>query len=60
MERRLVDLEIRYTHLERQLNELNQVVFEQQRAIDTLVEQLRSLRARADGEEKQHEKPPHY
>ena len=31
MEARVVDLEIRYSHLEKQLAELNQVVFEQQK-----------------------------
>src|ERR1022692_1193930 len=34
MESRLVDLEARYTHLERQVAELSDVVFAQQRAID--------------------------
>ena len=46
MENRLTDLEVRYTHLERQLNELNQVVFDQQRMIDRLAKDMSGLRAR--------------
>lgn len=60
MESRLVDLEIRYSHLERQLAELNHVVFEQQKLIDGLVLQLRAIKGRLENEDKPHEKPPHY
>jgi len=45
MESRLVDLEVRYTHLERQVAELSDVVFAQQRAIDSLLRQLSSTQA---------------
>ena len=62
MDSRLVDLEIRYSHLEKQLLELNQVVFEQQKTISLLQEQLVSLRSRVAGmgEPIENEKPPHY
>ena len=62
MEPRVVDLEIRYAHLEKQLTELNQVVFEQQKAIELLQGQLVALRTRLAGlgEPMAHEKPPHY
>ncbi|HYP87144.1 MAG TPA: SlyX family protein [Polyangiaceae bacterium] len=62
MDPRVVDLEIRYAHLERQLGELNQVVFEQQQAITLLEQQLVALRSRVGGldESPEHEKPPHY
>jgi len=62
METRVVDLEIRYAHLERQLGELNQVVFEQQQAITLLEKQLLALRTRMSGlgEPMENEKPPHY
>jgi uncharacterized coiled-coil protein SlyX len=61
MESRLVDLEVRYTHLERQVAELNQVVFEQQRIIDVLRKQVQAVNARVDqGESTPHERPPHY
>jgi len=62
MDPRLVDLEIRYSHLERQLSELNQVVFEQQQAITLLEQQLIALRTRVSGLDGpvENEKPPHY
>ena len=62
MEPRVVDLEIRYAHLEKQLAELNQVVFEQQKAIELLQQQLVALRTRVTGmgEPMENEKPPHY
>jgi uncharacterized coiled-coil protein SlyX len=62
MEPRVVDLEIRYSHLEQQLAELNQVVFEQQKSIALLQQQLVSLRTRVSGlaEPIENEKPPHY
>ena len=62
MEPRLVDLEIRYSHLEQQVRELNQVVFQQQRAITLLEQQVLALRTRVTGlgEPMEIEKPPHY
>jgi uncharacterized coiled-coil protein SlyX len=62
MEPRVVDLEIRYSHLEKQLAELNQVVFEQQKAIELLQQQLVAVRTRLSGlgEPMENEKPPHY
>lgn len=62
MEPRVVDLEIRYAHLEKQLAELNQVVFEQGKTIGLLQAQLVALRTRVTGlgEPMENEKPPHY
>ena len=62
MEPRVVDLEIRYSHLEKQLAELNQVVFEQQKSIALLQQQLLAVRTRLSGlgEPMENEKPPHY
>lgn len=62
MERRLVDLETRYTHMERQLAELDKVVFGQQKAIDQMAKQLAALvaRLREAGTDAPHEKPPHF
>jgi uncharacterized coiled-coil protein SlyX len=62
MEPRLVDLEIRYAHLEKQLAELNQVVFEQAKALEVLQQQVVALRSRLAGlgEPMENEKPPHY
>lgn len=62
MESRLVGLEVRYTHLERQVAELSEVVFAQQRTVDGLLRQLSSTR---DGIAQlsapaANDKPPHY
>jgi uncharacterized coiled-coil protein SlyX len=48
MEPRLVDLEIRHTHLERQYAELSQVVFEQQRTLEAVQKELVRLRGRLE------------
>jgi len=62
MESRLVDLEVRYTHLERQVAELSDVVFAQQQAIDSLLRQLSATKADVAqlSEPLADEKPPHY
>lgn len=62
MEDRLVALEIRYTHLERQLDELNRVVFEQQKLVDRLVKEIALLRTTTSGVKAGggDEPPPHY
>ena len=65
MESRLVTLETRYTHLQRQVDDLSQVVFDQQRIIDRLTRELASLRSRLAGVEEDgpaivDERPPHY
>lgn len=60
MEPRLVALETRYTHLERLVDELNQVVFGQQRVIDRLSAEVTLLRKNASGTSSPSERPPHY
>jgi uncharacterized coiled-coil protein SlyX len=62
MESRLVALEVRYTHLERQVEELSQVVFFQQKVIDRLTQEVAAWRSRASGVEDGPglERPPHY
>jgi uncharacterized coiled-coil protein SlyX len=62
MESRLVDLEIRYTHLERQVADLSEVVFEQQRTIDGLLRQLSSTRSEIAqlSAPMTNDNPPHY
>jgi uncharacterized coiled-coil protein SlyX len=62
MESRLVDLEVRYTHLERQVADLSEVVFAQQRAIDGLLRQLTATKADLAQltAPVTNEKPPHY
>ncbi len=61
MDSRIIALETRYTHLERQVDELSQVVFEQQKTIDRLTKELALLRNRSCGVERDsNERPPHY
>ena len=62
MESRLTDLEVRYTHLERQVAELSEVVFAQQRAIDGLRRQLTATKTEMAqlSAPVTNEKPPHY
>jgi uncharacterized coiled-coil protein SlyX len=62
METRLTELEIRYSHLERQFADLSDVVFGQQKIIESLQRELTSIRAklREVGDPVVDEKPPHY
>jgi uncharacterized coiled-coil protein SlyX len=61
MESRLIALETRYTHLERQVEELSQVVFEQQKTIDRLTKEVSIARDRMAGVEGGPvDPPPHY
>jgi uncharacterized coiled-coil protein SlyX len=62
MESRLVDLEVRYTHLERQVGELSEMVFEQQKTIDGLLRQFAATKAQLTqlSSPVTNEPPPHY
>jgi uncharacterized coiled-coil protein SlyX len=63
LQRRIVDLELRFMRHEKLTDELNGVVIEQQRAIDRLVAEVRTLREQVlSGAEAapKDERPPHY
>jgi uncharacterized coiled-coil protein SlyX len=62
MESRLVELEVRYTHLAQELAELNQVVFEQQKTISYLKNELAAVRGKIEslGDPVTNDPPPHY
>jgi SlyX protein len=63
MDARIIELEIRYTHQQRLLEELSDVVAEQARALEGLTKELAALRQRvaALGEdEPNNDPPPHY
>lgn len=62
MQERLIDIEIRYTHLERQMEELSSVLFAQQKTITALEQRVRELEAQRPeaNEAFPQEKPPHY
>jgi SlyX protein len=63
LERRIVDLELRFMQQEKLTEDLNQVVVEQQRAIDRLMVEIRALREhvlRDPDATLKDEPPPHY
>ncbi len=64
LERRIVDLELRYMQQERLTEELNQVIVAQQRAIDRLTVEIRTLREQLLSDPaatlKDEPPPPHY
>jgi uncharacterized coiled-coil protein SlyX len=61
-DKRLIDLETRYAHLERHVEELSSVVAQQQTIIDSLVKRLGHALARINdlGSSATNERPPHY
>ncbi|MFO0613840.1 MAG: SlyX family protein [Polyangiaceae bacterium] len=62
MEAKLTDLEVRYTHQQRLLDELSGVVYEQSRTIAKLEARVTDLERRLRGVEEPigNEPPPHY
>jgi SlyX protein len=62
MEERIVELELRYTEQQALLQELSEVVWAQQRAIDALKLELETLKHRVEGLPTigPADKPPHY
>jgi len=62
METRFTELEIRYSHLERQVADLSDVVFGQQKIIESLQRELTNIRVKVRdlGDPVVDEKPPHY
>ncbi len=59
-EARLVDLEVRYTYLERVVRELDNVVIDLQMQVDKLRRDLTELGATRERSSPGNEKPPHY
>jgi SlyX protein len=62
VEQRIVDLELRFMREEKLLAELNDVVVQQQRAIDRLTAEVKALREQllAGTDAPKDERPPHY
>lgn len=63
----VVDLQIKVTFLEDTLQEINKVVYQQQKTMDQMMLQIQSLKDQileikesADAGNLPHEKPPHY
>ena len=63
MDARIIELEIRFTHQQRMIEELSDVVADQGRTIDRVTKELTGLRMRLAElaeEEPSNEPPPHY
>ncbi len=64
LEERLVELELRFTHQQRFIDELSDVVARQQRDLDAVLERLRTMQAAGTGAAPlaapHDERPPHY
>lgn len=62
IEKRLIDLEVRYTHQEDLLMQLNEVVGKQGQIIDKLKAELKELKLNSSQSDRSmiNEKPPHY
>jgi uncharacterized coiled-coil protein SlyX len=63
MSERIVDLEVQLMHQQRQLDELNELVYRQQQDLDRLATELRQLKDQVPSLNKSPEDempPPHY
>lgn len=67
LEQRIIELEIKVSHQEVLIEELNQVIYDQQKTTDKLeasvarlVKKLQELLASQEENQLPHEKPPHY
>lgn len=59
-DKRLTEVEMRYTYLERLVQDLSQVLHEQQRYVDGMSSRLKRLEILvADAVDQPHEQPPH-
>ncbi len=60
LEARVTDLEIRITHQNELLEQLNEVIYAQQKQIDVLAGKMAGLEKQATDPAPANEKPPHY
>lgn len=65
MEQRIAELELRFTEQQELVQQLSDVIYTQQKSIDMLTAELRTLRKKLEGEPgvvdaKDNERPPHY
>ena len=65
MEQRISELELRFTEQQDLVQQLSDVVYQQQKALDLISAELRTMRKKLEGEPgmvdaKADEKPPHY
>jgi SlyX protein len=65
MEQRIAELELRFTEQQELVQQLSEVIYAQQKTVDLLTAELRTLRKKLEGEPgvvdaKDNERPPHY
>jgi len=67
MEEKIIDLEIRLTHQEDHIQELDRIIYQQQQAIDLLQEQIKHLQGKLKNVSEnnilspsEESPPPHY
>ena len=66
IENRIMELEIKNSHLEDTIEQLNQIVFQQQKGIDELVRHIEQMQNKISNLQESNEKdqpeppPPHY
>ena len=62
MEKRIINLEIKFTHQDDLINHLNKIVAGQQFTIDSLLKEIKELKLETTNSSShfQNEKPPHY
>jgi len=62
LEKRINDLEVKFSYQDQLISDLNTIVAEQQRTIDSLIKLVRSLSEKdnLNGESLKDERPPHY
>ncbi len=67
LEEQLINIEIKISHHEHTINELNNVIYEQQKQIDkleqtckALIERIKTPNGNTPDNNNQHEIPPHY
>ena len=67
MEEKIIDLEIRLTHQEDHIQELDKIIYQQQQAIDLLHEQIKHLQGKLKNVSEnnilspsEEQPPPHY
>ena len=67
MEEKFIDLEIRLTHQENHIQELDKIIYQQQQAIDLMQQQIKNLQGKLKNvseynilPQSEEKPPPHY
>lgn len=60
LEQRIVDIEMRITRQDDLVEQLNAVIYDQQKIIDQLIKRVNAIEKSDDPTAPRNEKPPHY